>query len=251
MTAALTRDSRDALISVDLPVAFHPGWNKITGVTVEGTRLTIDPGTYFFSQDPGVTWVLCDWVTVQADLLKARETSQTAIEQCALDHVREHGRSTREPAEVLKNAWEVYAYLFRDDLLEDPGLARLPKQMPRMLRECATLMALNRVNVDGEIPQVGPAWMIAAVAAVVYDLDEATAETLDELYHGTWFNEGRRIESVLAHAALGGRLVHGCQSSPDMSGGCVVPYGTDIGKFRAELGAFKAEWLNRVRAMGA
>lgn len=93
--------------------------------------------------------------------------------------------------------------------------------------------------------------MIAATAAAVYGLDEPTAETLDELYHGTWFNESRRIESVLAHAALGGRLVHGCQPSPNQSGGCVVPYGTDIAGFRAELGTFRAEWLDRVRAMGA
>ncbi|MEV8153393.1 hypothetical protein AB0R11_12375, partial [Streptomyces fradiae] len=30
--------------------------------------------------------------------------------------------------------------------------------------------------------------------------------------HGGWFNEPRRIESIKAHAALGGRLLHGCQS---------------------------------------
>jgi hypothetical protein len=44
-----------------------------------------------------------------------------------------------------------------------------------------------------------------------------------EVYHSTWFNESRRIESVKAHAALGGRLVHGCQSVPNQSGGACVP----------------------------
>jgi hypothetical protein len=249
--ATLTRDRHDALISVDMPAAFHEGWNKIEGVTVTGTRLTINPDDYFFAREPGVTWVLCDWAGVRANLLGARETSETAIEQQVLDYVREYGRETTDAAEVLLTAWGVNAYLFRDELRSDPGLAWVPEQMPRMLRECSTLTALNRVRIDGTIPQVGPAWMIAAAAAVVYGLDETTAETLDELYHGTWFNEGRRIESVLAHAALGGRLVHGCQSSPNMSGGCVVPYGTDIAAFRTELGTFRAEWLHRVHAMGA
>lgn len=246
--ATLTQEPQD-VISVDLPEPFHPGWNKIPGVRVDDTRLSINPDVYFFRRDPGVAWTLCDWDAVRADLLGARETPETAIEQQVLDYVREHGRHTTDAAEVLRTAHEVYAYVFRGEQLLDPGLASVPPQMLRMLRECATLMALNRVTIDGQIPQVGPAWMIGAVAAVVYDLSDAAAEQLDELYHGTWFNEPRRIESVLAHAALGGRLVHGCQSSPNMSGGCVVPFGADIDAFRAELGAFRAEWLDRVRAL--
>lgn len=56
-------------------------------------------------------------------------------------------------------------------------------------------------------------------------LDDATGAMLDEVYHSTWFNEYRRVESIKAHAALGGRLVHGCQSVPNQSGGACVPYG--------------------------
>jgi hypothetical protein len=249
--ATLTRGSQDALISADMLVPFHKGWNKIDGVTVRGNRLTVDPDAYFFARESGVTWILCDWAGVRANLLGANETSETAIEQKVLDYVREFGRKTTDAAEILVTAELVYGHLFRDELLREPGLSSVPEQMPQMLRECATLMALNRVQIDGTIPQVGPAWMIAATAAVVYGLNEADAELLDELYHGTWFNEGRRVESVRAHAALGGRLVHGCQSKPNQSGGCVVPYGTDIAAFRDELNNFRTEWLARVRAMGA
>jgi hypothetical protein len=62
--------------------------------------------------------------------------------------------------------------------------------------------------------------------------------------------EARRIESVKAHAALGGRLVHGCQSQVDMRGGCVVPYGVDLTEFRRELRAFGDDWIERVHACG-
>ncbi|MFC6880086.1 MULTISPECIES: hypothetical protein [Actinomadura] len=37
-----------ATIRAELPEPFHPGWNEIDGVTVEGTRLTINPARYFF-----------------------------------------------------------------------------------------------------------------------------------------------------------------------------------------------------------
>lgn len=71
---------------------------------------------------------------------------------------------------------------------------------------------------------------------------------LDEVYHGGWFNEHRRIESIKAHAALGGRLVHGCQSVPDQSGGVVAPYGASMANFRDDLAAFKAGWIEQVYA---
>ncbi|WP_431948383.1 hypothetical protein [Micromonospora marina] len=90
--------------------------------------------------------------------------------------------------------------------------------------------------------------MLCAAAQVVYDLDKATAEVLDELYHGTWFNESRRRESILAHAALGGRLVHACQGAPNMSGGCVVPFGTDVETMRRELAGMRVPWIERTLA---
>jgi hypothetical protein len=85
----------------------------------------------------------------------------------------------------------------------------------------------------------------------VFDLDDEKGGMLDEVYHGTWFNESRRIESIKAHAALGGRLVHGCQSVPNQSGGAVVPYGASIERFRKDLEAFRGEWLAAVRSYGA
>ncbi|NLU70633.1 hypothetical protein [Streptomyces sp. HNM0574] len=55
-------------------------------------------------------------------------------------------------------------------------------------------------------------------------------------------------ESIKAHAALGGRLVHGCQSVPDQAGGVVAPYGTAMPTFRDELAALKGDWLDQVYA---
>ncbi|MGH3585140.1 MAG: hypothetical protein ACRDQ0_02355 [Pseudonocardia sp.] len=145
-------------------------------------------------------------------------------------------------------AWDVYAHVFREQHLTDPGLAGVTVAQLRMLREMGVVMALDRVELDGAISNVGPAWMFPATCRVVFDLDETEAEQVDELYHGTWFNEPRRVESVKAHAALGGRLVHGCQSRPNLSGGVVAPYGCDIATFKAELAAFRDEWVQRVLA---
>lgn len=90
-----------------------------------------------------------------------------------------------------------------------------------------------------------------AATSVVFDLDDTTGAMLDEVYHSTWFNESRRIESIKAHAALGGRLVHGCQSVPNQSGGACVPYGASITRFREDLTAFRSEWLAAVYACRA
>jgi hypothetical protein len=80
----------------------------------------------------------------------------------------------------------------------------------------------------------------------VFDLSDEQGQLLDEVYHGGRFNEYRRIEGIKAHTALGGRLVHGCQSKPDQTGGVVAAYGTSMDTFGKELGALKAEWIARV-----
>ncbi|WP_433144949.1 hypothetical protein ACQPZ8_01175 [Actinomadura nitritigenes] len=241
------------VIEADLLAPFHAGWNRIDGVTVQGTRLTIDPAAYFFRYD-NPSWLVCDWDIVKAELLDARETTDAAVEQMALEFIKAHGRSTSDPAEVLTIAHAVYSFMFRTEHLTDPSLAELgvTGRDLRALTEMATMMALNRVELDGSISNVGPAWMFGEAAKVVYGLGTRDAEKLDELYHGAWFNEPRRIEQVKAHAALGGRLVHGCQSGTEqhMAGGCVAPYGADITEFRRELGAFRHEWIERVRACG-
>ncbi|MFC5183199.1 hypothetical protein [Actinomadura harenae] len=120
------------------------------------------------------------------------------------------------------------------------------------LVEMGVMMALNRVELSGEISNVGPAWMFGEAAHVVYGLGTEEAELIDELYHGSWFNEPRRVEQVKAHVALGGRLIHGCQSGTEvnMAGGCVAPFGVDIAAFRRELNAFRDAWVEQVRACG-
>lgn len=237
----------DSTISAELPTAFDSRWSRLPGIEVDGHRIRIDPGRYFFRFE-AQTWLLADWETVRGELLPVEETAENAVEQLALAFVKAHGRSTGDAARVLATAHDVYAYLFRDEHLESLGIPGFTAEHLRMLREAATLMALNKVELDGHISNIGPCWFFPAATSVVFDLDDAEGGMLDEVYHGGWFNEHRRIESIKAHAALGGRLVHGCQSVPDQSGGVVAPYGTSMAAFRRELSGMKAEWLARVRA---
>ena len=101
---------------------------------------------------------MCDWADVRDELLPVTETGEQALEQAVLDYIRGHGRTTTDPAEVLATAWRVYAYLFRDDLLPVAGLEAIGPAELRMLREAATLMALNKVETDGHISNISPPW---------------------------------------------------------------------------------------------
>lgn len=234
-------------IQATLPEALSHGWNRLEGIGVEGNTIEIDPALYFFRYG-NPSWLVCDWTAIEADLLGVNETTEVALEQRVLEYVRQHGRTTNDPADVLSIAWHVYSHLFRDEHLSDPDLADIDPEHLRMLREVGTVMALNRVELTGEITNVGPAWFFAETARVVFGLTETETLALDDLYHGGFFNEGRRVDSIKAHAALGGRLVHGCQSSPNMSGGVVAPYGCNIARFHAELTEFKPAWLKRISA---
>ncbi|GLW98889.1 hypothetical protein [Microtetraspora sp. NBRC 16547] len=224
---------------VQLPVAFDPRWNRIPGIGVHGTTITVEPERYFFRFE-SPTWLLCDWRIVTDELLLAEETSQAAVEQLALDVVKEYGFSTSDAGLVLSTAWDVYGNLFRDEHLPALGLPQVTAEHLRMLREAATFMALNKVELDGHISNVGPCGFFPAATSVVFDLSEEEADTLDRV--GTWFHEYHRIESIKAHAALGGRLVHG------HSGVACIPYGASMETFRAELADFRQEWLAKVYA---
>ncbi|MEU7259079.1 hypothetical protein AB0B21_25175 [Streptomyces rimosus] len=234
-------------ITVELPEAFDPRWSRLPGIQVDGRRITIDPAEYFFRFESS-TWLIADWELVKTQLLEANETAESAVEQLALDFIKIHGESTSDAGRVLAIAYEVYAYLFRDEHLDGLGLPDITAEHLGMLRQAATLMALNKVELDGHISNVGPCWFFPAATSVVFDLDDEMGGTLDEVYHGGWFNEHRRIESIKAHAALGGRLVHGCQSVPDQSGGVIAPYGASMATFRDDLAAFKAGWIKQVYA---
>jgi hypothetical protein len=239
-----------APIVVQLPEEVDPRWSRLPGIQVDGHTVTVNPDEYFFRFDSH-TWRVVSWELVRDQLLGVRETSEKALEQAALEFIQEHGRSTSDPAEVLTIAWQVYSFLFREELLPVAGLEEIGPAELRMLREAAVFMALNKVEDDGAISNVGPCWFFPAATGVVFDLDDKVGGALDEVYHSTWFNESRRLESVLAHAALGGRLVHGCQSVPNQSGGALVPYGGSIERFRADLGSFRDEWLAAVQALRA
>ncbi|MET7737967.1 hypothetical protein ABZT02_42765 [Streptomyces sp. NPDC005402] len=236
-----------AAITVVLPEAFDERWSRLPGIQVNGQRITIAPAEYFFRFESN-TWLVADWELVKSQLLDVEETTESAVEQLALDFIKAHATSTSDAARVLSTAYEVYAYLFRDEHLDTLGLPQITAEHLRMLREAATLMALNKVELDGHISNVGPCWFFPAATSVVFDLDDEMGGTLDEVYHGGWFNEHRRIESIKAHAALGGRLVHGCQSVPDQSGGVIAPYGASMTVFRDDLAAFKSGWIEQVYA---
>jgi hypothetical protein len=234
-------------ITAELPEVFDPRWNRLPGITVDGKHVTIDPAEYFFRFENS-SWLVIDWQIVKNGLLIAEETQTAAVEQMALDFVMANGRSTGDAGEVLAIAWQVYSYLFRDEHLTTLGLPNFTADHLVMLRQAATFMALNKVELDGHISNIGPCWFFPSATGVVFDLSEADGQILDEVYHGGWFNEHRRIESIKAHAALGGRLVHGCQSVPDQSGGVVAGYGTSMANFAVELAGMKTEWIQKVES---
>lgn len=223
------------------------GWNRIPGIKVSGTSVTIRPAEFFFEYSEP-RWVVCDWELVEQVLLGRGETSEATYEQRVADFVHEHGRTVDAGADVLRVAEQVYGYLFRAEHLDDSGVRSLGVDEFHLdvLRQMGIIMALNRVELSGQLSVVSPAWFFPVCSKKVFDLDQRTADMIDELYHGTFFNEKRRVESVLAHAALGGRLVHGCQSVPDMAGGCVVAYGTDINAFYANLRLLKQDWIEKI-----
>ncbi|MFG2830016.1 hypothetical protein ACGFWI_21545 [Streptomyces sp. NPDC048434] len=234
-------------ITVELPEAFDERWSRLPGIHVDGRRIIIDPAEYFFRFESS-TWRVADWELVKTQLLHVDETAESAVEQLTLEFIKTHAQSTSDAARVLATAYNVYAYLFRDEHLAGLGLPQITAEHLRMLREAATLMALNKAELDGHISNVGPCWFFPAATSVVFDLHDEMGGLLDEVYHGGWFNEHRRIESIKAHAALGGRLVHGCQSVPDQSGGVVAPYGASMATFRDDLAAFKTGWIEQVYA---
>lgn len=235
-------------ISVELPVEFDERWNRMAGITVEGRQIIVNPDEYFLRFDSN-TWRLCDWDRVAAELLGVTETSEKALDQTVLEFIHRHSYSTTDAAKVLATAWQVNSYMFREEHLDGLGIDGFTADHLRMLREVGTFMALNKVEDDGTISNVGPCWMFPAATTVVFDLADKEAEMIDEVYHGTWFNETRRLEALKANAALGGRLVHGCQSVPSQSGGAIVPFGAPIEKFTGELKRFRGDWLERVYSM--
>src|SRR5579859_1253184 len=171
-------------ISVELPEPFDPRWARLPGIAIDGRRITIDPAAYFFRFN-SASWLVCDWETVRTQFLGAQESSEIALEQAALDFIRTHAHTTCDAAEVLSIAWRVYSYLFRDELLPVPGLDQIGTTELRILREAATLMALNKVELDGTISNVGPCWFFPAATSVVFDLDDERGAMLDEVYHST------------------------------------------------------------------
>ena len=220
-------------------------------MSTKGTTLTIDPEQYFFRYD-NPTWLVCDWEQVRSDLLDARENEHAAMEQIALDYVNSNSRITHDPAEVLTTAWHAYAYLFHPEHLEASDLpSDVSAEHLRMLIEVTTMMALNRVEQSGEITKRRSGGMFTEAVKVVYGIDGAEAELVDELYqrHLVQRVAPDREDQSPRSPGRTARVRVPIQHLKDMAGGCVVLYG-DIARFREQLTTFRTEWMARVRACG-
>lgn len=222
-------------------------WNRVPGIRVSDGEVEIDVERYFYRyEDPA--WRIVPWEKVQQHWDTLDETSESALEQNCLEFISSHSRQTQDPCEVLENAEKAYTFLFREDRDDLDGLPYLTSSHLKILREVSTLMALNKVDRDGCARNVGPAWFFPICSQEVFNLTDKETEEVDELYHGGFFLETRRVESIKAHTALGGRLVHGCSGKPDMSGGCVLEYGASIEGFHADLRKFRDPWMQSIRS---
>src|SRR5690606_12927110 len=135
-------------ITVELPEAFDPRWSRLPGIQVDRSRITIDSAEHVVRFESSA-WLVANWELVKSQLLEVDETTESAVEQLALDFIKQHSESTSDAARVLATAYEVYAYLFREEHLAGLGLPQITADHLRMLREAATLMALNKVELDG------------------------------------------------------------------------------------------------------
>ena len=224
---------------------FHPGWNKIAGLSIDNDVLKIDRATYFIRSEED-SWSYVPWEVAQRGWSEIQETPNKALEQSALEFIARHRVITRDPAVILRNAEAVYGFLYAPSrLATHEDLRDVNADDLRILREASILCALNKVARNGRITVIGPAWYFAQCARLVFDLDREAELRVDELFHGGFFNGARLSDQVRAHVALGGKLVHGCQGSGNGSGGCVVEYGTDLQTLQMELVALREPILRR------
>jgi hypothetical protein len=242
---ATTLSASPSIVSFTPQRQFHIGWERVSGIKLIGDAIQITPTQYFERfEDP--SWTYVPWETVQAHWTELSETPDMAIEQACLQFIRKHSQQSRDASVILENAEKVYSFVFNESLLHEiEDLDHVTANDLRVLRESSILCALNKVALNGRITNIGPAWYFAQCARLVYGLSATDEQRVDELFHGGFFNALRLREQTRAHVALGGRLVHGCQSSGNGSGGCVVGYGTDVAVMQKELLALRPGFLNQ------
>lgn len=233
--------------NITATISLDKRWNRVPGVQVDGNQISIDIDKYFYRYE-SPQWKFIPWEKVQAKWSDLSETQDSSLEQNCLSFVKEAAITTNDPTAILENAEKAYSFLFDPNRIDVSGLPYVTNDHLKILKEASTLMALNRVDQDGRARNVGPAWFLPACSQKVYDLSQKESEFIDELYHGTFFTEARRVDSVKAHTALGGRLVHGCQGNVNQSGGCIVEYGTSVEKFHADLKSFRDDWMQAIHA---
>jgi hypothetical protein len=152
---------------------FHPGWNKIPGIQVEDGLITITPRNYFTKfEDP--VWDYVPWDIVQAHWDEISETPEFVLEQVCLNFIRKQKRTTDDPRLILKNAEQVYSYIYNEErIFATPDLSEMvTSQDIQILRECSILCSLNKVDLDVHISNIGQAWFFVQCSRTVYDLNK-------------------------------------------------------------------------------
>jgi len=231
---------------IQAKIKLDPRWERVPGVKVTDDGVTIDPNKYFFRYEEP-QWRIVDWEKVAENWEQLDESEGTTLEQKCLNFIKEHAITTNDPKLVLENSEKMYEFLYDSNRLDLSGLPHVNEKHLQALKEASTMMALNRVDRDGRARNVGPAWFFPVCTQKVFDLSDGETVEVDELYHGGFFTESRRVDGIKAHTALGGRLVHGCQGSANMAGGCVLEYGSSVEGFHDDLKSFRDEWIQVIK----
>lgn len=234
--------------SIKARVNLDPRWEIIPGITVKDEAIEINPEEYFFRYE-NPQWKYVDWETVQNNWESLNESSDKSLEQKCLEFISKNAHSTNDPSVILENSEKVYSFLFDRERVNIGGKDNIPDNFLQILKEASTLMSLNRVELSGHASNVGPAWFFPIASQKVFNLSDEESMQLDELYHGGFYTESRRVDGIKAHVALGGRLVHGCQSAADMAGGCVLEYGANIQGFHNDLASFRDNWISMIKSL--
>src|ERR1700755_3096708 len=78
---AMTDNPTQRQITVTTGEPFTPTWNRIPGIEVYGSRVSIDPDAYFYRYSAEPTWLLVDWDLVVDRLLGSEETQAGGVGQ--------------------------------------------------------------------------------------------------------------------------------------------------------------------------
>lgn len=204
--------------------------------------------TFFFWRYDDPIWNYIEWDIVKANWDSLDGDSDTTTEQKCLEFVKRHATVTTDPSKILSVASKLYENLFNFTPRSLLAFPSINESHVDILREMSILMSLNKVSQDGLIQNVSPAWFFPIACKRVFDLSKQEAEDIDNLYHSSMLYFGSQNDWLKAHTALGGILLHACQSVPDLRGGVVCAYGTNRKALAMDFDAHADEWINEMNS---